>query len=191
MRLHAPPGTRFQGRAEIVAGEGLCPALVGAADDGQAAGRDVGLFCGGNLGLVQQRRVVLGVQRYQALDHLGLGVDPHPAAAGQGREVDAVRAAVEAQLDAVVDQALAAARPGRRRRCRWWYSSVRRCPSAAGSPCMERDAARAGSARRGVGRACGQGTQPRGSRSGAGAGAPCSFAPSACQCAVRGISARS
>ena len=87
-----------------VAAQGLFPALVGVADHRTVG---AGPFDGVHRGVEQQRSAVLEPEGYQVLDHLGLGVHRHRPAAGQRGEVDAVRAAVEAQLDAGVDDALA------------------------------------------------------------------------------------
>ena len=86
-----------------VAGEGLLAALVHKAHDRCPAVR---LLDGEHLGREQQRWPVGELERDEVLHDLRLGVDRDGAAAGEHGEVDVVPFAVEAQLDAVVDQAL-------------------------------------------------------------------------------------
>ena len=59
------------------------------------------------LRLEHQRIALLEAERDQILDHFGLTIDHDGRAAGQLRQWDAVALAVELQLDAMVDDALA------------------------------------------------------------------------------------
>jgi hypothetical protein len=67
----------------------------------------VGALHGQRLRLEQQRAALLELQGDEVLADLGLGVDHHGPAAGEGGEVDAVAFPVVAQLDAAVLEPLA------------------------------------------------------------------------------------
>ena len=86
-----------------VADECLLAALVQEPHDGRGALRLLDREC---LRLPQQRWPFGQLERDEILHDLGLGVDRDGTAAGEGREVDVVAFAFEAQLDALVDQAL-------------------------------------------------------------------------------------
>src|SRR3954470_6560955 len=80
-------------------------ALLGRAGDPRPVRGDAG--DAGRLGLEQDLAARVEAELDEVLQHLVLGVDGDRAAAGEAVEVDAVAATGEAQLDAVVDEALA------------------------------------------------------------------------------------
>ena len=98
---HAPEAVAAD---DVVALQDVLAALVPEAD-ARAVG--VGVLDGQRLRLEQQRAALRELEGDEVLADLGLGVDHHGPAAGEGGEVDAVALPVEAQLDAVVAQPLA------------------------------------------------------------------------------------
>ncbi len=75
--------------------------------EADAGGVGARVLHGQRLRLEEQRAALRQLEGDEVLADLGLGVDHHGPAAGEGGEVDTVAAAVEAQLYAVVAQPLA------------------------------------------------------------------------------------
>lgn len=113
VRAAASPGGRppeAVAADDVVALQDVLDALVAEADPRAVGAR---VLDGQRLRLEQQRAARFQLEGDQVLAHLGLRVDRHGPAAGEGGEVDAVTLPGEPQLDAVVPHPLPVhARPG-------------------------------------------------------------------------------